>query len=397
MTRVLSSACVVLLVLGAGGRAWAGGKPPIAILGLEVWDNGGGIDPETTRAAKELTTALRDRAKAGTGPYTPVQGGEKELIDEKLLNNCDTEANTCMAAIGNELGAEVLMYGRIWVDKPVQTGQGTYKVSLKLLNVGRKQLANSMVETLPITESTGSKASAHARAWYSKLVEAVTGGTLAIKANIDRGTVIVDEDARGTLASGRLSVSGLSEGRHTLAIEAKDYQRYETSVTVRTGETTVHGVTMVEMSKRPPPGPPETISREGTVTSRGKTNYWKPTFYATTALGVAAGTFTYLSYRSQKDAAKGLTGNESNSGCDGATSGAFENSCKYYKRQVIGWVGVGVFGAAAITSFYMAYFRGGGSEADTKSATGGHRKHRELVVAPVVTPNGGGATLKFDW
>src|SRR5215831_6055939 len=163
MTRVLSSACMLVLLLGLGGRAWAG-KPPIAILGLEVYDNGGGIDPETTRAAKELTTALRDRAKAGTGPYTPVQNGDKELIDEKLLNNCDTEANTCMAAIGSELGADVLMYGRIWVDKPAVSGQGTYKVSLKLLNVKGKQLTNSTVETLPIAESTGSKASAHARA-----------------------------------------------------------------------------------------------------------------------------------------------------------------------------------------------------------------------------------------
>ena len=73
MTRVLSSACVVLLlVLLGGGRAWAAGKPPIAILGLEVFDNGGGIDPETTKAAKELTAALRERAKAGTGPYVPA-------------------------------------------------------------------------------------------------------------------------------------------------------------------------------------------------------------------------------------------------------------------------------------------------------------------------------------
>src|SRR3954471_8899945 len=120
MTRVLSSACVVLLVLGLGGRAGAG-NPPIAILGLEVYDNGSGIDPDTTKAAKELTAALRDRAKAGTGPYVPVPGGDKELIDEKLLNNCDSEAAVCMAAIGTELGAEVLMYGKI--EKSAQGGQ----------------------------------------------------------------------------------------------------------------------------------------------------------------------------------------------------------------------------------------------------------------------------------
>jgi hypothetical protein len=44
----------------------------------------------------------------------------------------------------------------------------------------------------------------------------------------------------------------------------------------------------------------------------------------------------------------------------------------------------------------MAYVRGSGSESETKTARGG-RKHRELVVTPIVTPQGGGATLRFDW
>src|SRR5256885_14783176 len=200
MTRVLPSAGAVLLVLVLGGRGsggWAGGKPPIAILGLEVYDNGSGIDPETTRAAKEITSALRDRAKAGTGPYTPV-GGEKELIDEKLLNNCDSEAPTCMAAIGAEPGAEMLMYGKI--EKATQNGQGVYKVSLKLLHVGRKQLTTSTVETLPASESTGIRASTHAKVWYAKLAGGISGGTLAVKANIDRGTVLLDDEAKGNLA-----------------------------------------------------------------------------------------------------------------------------------------------------------------------------------------------------
>jgi hypothetical protein len=143
----------------------------IAILGLEVYDNGSGIDPETARAARELTAALRDCAKARTGPYRPV-GGEKALIDEKLLNNCDSEAPTCMAAIGNGLGADVLMYGKM--EKATQNGQGVYKVSIKLLSVGRKQLRSSTVETLPVAESTGIRATTHAKAWYAKLAGAVS-------------------------------------------------------------------------------------------------------------------------------------------------------------------------------------------------------------------------------
>src|ERR1044071_1303720 len=265
MPRVLSSACVplLLLLLGLGSRAWAG-KPPIAILGLEVYDNGGGIDPETTKAAKELTAALRDRAKAGTGPFTPVQG-EKELIDEKLINNCDSEAPTCMATIGSGLGAEVLMYGKI--EKATQSGQGVYKVSIKLLSVPRKQLTASTVEPLPVAEASGVKVQTYARTWYSKLAGAGSGGTLVVRANIDRGTVILDEEIKGTLTSGTLTLTGVAEGKHTLAVEGtREYQRYEAQVTVRSGETTTQNVTMVAMPKKLAElRPKETITREGTV------------------------------------------------------------------------------------------------------------------------------------
>jgi PEGA domain len=431
MIRVLSSACVVLAVmLGLGGVARAGGKPPIAILGLEVYDNGGGIDPETTRAAKELTAALRDRAKAGTGPYTPVQGGEKELIDEKLLNNCDSEAPTCMAAIGTELGAEVLMYGRI--EKASQNGQGIYRVSIKLLNVNRKQLASSTVETLPVTDSSGPRASTHAKQWYAKLAGVVTGGTLAIRTNIDRGTVLIDDEARGNLSSGALTVTGIGDGRHTLAIEAQGYQRYETSITVRTGETTPHNVTMVELKKlntviKEPKGPP--VSREGTISATAKPggNVWKPVFYGTAALTAAGAGFTLFEYlQGNSNAGKVTPGTpfverfgsgsptkRVDSGqcdssdiksyapaamdaSDAAAKSNFIKACDNFKLQKIGWIATSVVGVAAIGAFVMAYVRDSGSS-DSQTSARGRRKQRELVVTPILTPNGGGATLKFDW
>jgi hypothetical protein len=45
----------------------------------------------------------------------------------------------------------------------------------------------------------------------------------------------------------------------------------------------------------------------------------------------------------------------------------------------------------------MAYIRDGGNSEVSKTAGRGHRKRRELVVTPVVTRDGGGATLRFDW
>jgi hypothetical protein len=407
MTRVLSSACVVLLLaLLGGGRAWAAGKPPIAILGLEVYDNGGGIDPETTKAAKELTVALRDRAKAGTGPYAPVPGGEKELIDEKLLNNCDSEQPSCMAAIGSELGAEVLMYGKI--EKITQGGQAIYKVSIKLLNVGRKQLASSLVETLPLSESTGVRASTHAKAWYAKLAGGSAGGTVVVRANIDRGTVMLDDDLKGNLASGSLTINGVGEGRHTLAIEAKDFQRYETSITVRNGETLPHSATMIELSKRPlaPTGNP--LSVEGTVGTKSGSNGWKPVFYGATVLTAGAAGFSVFAIiraKAEGDKIKATKADNSrftNNDCPSSSpvpepyKANFEKACDWHKYQQVGWVVTGVAGAAMIGSFVMAYLRDG-DRTETKHALGGHKKRRELAITPIITPEGGGATLQFDW
>jgi hypothetical protein len=416
---------MILVLLGLGGRAWAG-KSPIAILGLEVYDNGGGIDPETTKAAKELTAALRDRAKAGTGPFTPVQG-EKELIDEKLLNNCDSEAPTCMAAIGSGLGAEVLMYGKI--EKASQGGQGVYRVSIKLLNVTRKQLAASTVETLPVGDATGVRAQTYARTWYAKLAGAGSGGTLVIRANIDRGTVLVDEDVKGTLASGTLTLTGVAEGKHTLAVEGtREYQRYEAQITIRAGETTTQTVTMVPMPKKlAEMQPKQTLTREGTVTQLPpKGNLWKPVFYGAVVGTAAAGGFTLYEWvqgnrnadKIDKDGAfntmvgtpvgsdgKKQVGNDQ---CGGTKVDAFRqmspndadlkhftDACNNVKYQKVGWVVTGVLGAATIGSFIMAYLRD--SSPSEKVTDRGHRKHRQLVVTPIATPDGGGATLRFDW
>ncbi len=398
MIRALSSACVVLLLLTTGGKAWAGGKSPIAILGLEVYDNGSGIDPETTRAAKEVTAALRDRAKAGTGPYTPV-ASEKELIDEKLLNNCDTEAAVCMAAIGTELQAEAVLYGKI--EKVTKTNPPTYQVSLKLLNVTRKQLVSSTVETLPLTAATGTGPSTYAKAWYAKLVGINTGGTVVVKANVDRGTVLIDEEAKGNLASGTLTLSSVPEGRHTIAIEAKDYQRYETSITVHNGETLPHNATLVEMSKRTAkttktpksPATGEPSSKEEAVATSSGSNLWKPVFYGSAVLAAGAIGFTYYEYKKANDTAPPGTNDGQ---CGSNMSSNLTEACHHNDLNKVGWVVSSVLGAATIGAFYMAFIRDRG-HSETRTASGSHRKRREFAITPIVTPDGGGATLRFDW
>jgi hypothetical protein len=100
--------------------------------------------------AKQLTAWLR--MSASNSPFALAPYGDKELINEKLLNNCDDEALLCMAVIGSDVGADVLMYGHI--ERREQDGQTVFKVSLKVLSVAGKSVSNSMIETVPLGELT---------------------------------------------------------------------------------------------------------------------------------------------------------------------------------------------------------------------------------------------------
>jgi ornithine cyclodeaminase/alanine dehydrogenase-like protein (mu-crystallin family) len=112
----------------------------IAILGLEPMHH---VDLQFTT---DLTEALRTRAKTGIGAYELAPDTNRELIDEKLLNNCDNEETGCMSAIGAGLGADVIMYGR------VELGGGGYAVTLKILDVNKKRVERSLTRTIPFPD-----------------------------------------------------------------------------------------------------------------------------------------------------------------------------------------------------------------------------------------------------
>ena len=173
MSRALSLTCTALVLLGLGGSAFAA-KPSIAVLGLEVVDLNGTPTPADTQAAKELSDGLRARAKAGTGPYQLAPGSDKELIDQKLLNNCDDEKPSCMSAIGNQLGADILMFGRL-------EKQGRqYQVSMKVLDVGRKTVLKTSSDMIPVGEASGAALQGWAKKIYAKLTGESAGGTIVV-------------------------------------------------------------------------------------------------------------------------------------------------------------------------------------------------------------------------
>lgn len=155
-----------LLIVGlscVASIASAAPKPKAAMLGLEVVVAKGKPDKETVRVATELTVAVRTRIKAGTGPWAFAPGSERELLDEKLLNNCETEAPACMAVIGVNLGADILVYGK------VEKKSADYAVSLKVLDVAAKKQLIAWADVLPAADAKGVKLLEFAKKGFGRI------------------------------------------------------------------------------------------------------------------------------------------------------------------------------------------------------------------------------------
>jgi hypothetical protein len=216
----------------ASSDASAQNKPSVAVLGLEVIDDGTGIDPQTTDLAKMLTQTLREGTRQDVSPYRLAPNSEKELLEVKLLSGCANEARACMAQIGRDLGANWLIYGKI---EKRETG---YQVTLKLLKVDTTAMERVTTEVIPFADNDEKTIKQNwGRSLYKRLTGIPDQGNLTIQANVDQGRVFVDGQLATTLRRGRARIDGLVEGRHTVAIEAEGHTRYEANVDIGPGAT----------------------------------------------------------------------------------------------------------------------------------------------------------------
>lgn len=411
MTRALSLTCLVLAVLG--GSAWAG-KPTIGVLGLEVVDSSGTPTPADTQVAHELTVELRNRAQLGSGPYTLQPGADKELIDEKLLSNCDTEDKVCMSSIGTNLNVDKLLFGKI-------EKQGkAYSVTLKLLDAKHKQWEKSVPNVLiPLSQASG----ASLKSWAKKIYGDMTGsgsstGTIVVRvANADRGTILINHEARGNITNGSGQVSGLEEGKYSLEIESQGFKPYSQEVTVH-GDSQTIPVTLDKVDSggdngigpggTGPIGPGEGVVDHGGGSNGSST--WRKVFYGSVAVGLAGGGL-WIGGKHVIDAASDrlcAIGGYSdpkfgmpqcqNVPSDSAAAIQHEND-RGDKGRLMTYIGGATAiaaGGLALVALYEGFIAKHGST--TEHAMRGHRVHRDrFVVTPIVSPDGGGATLQLSW
>jgi hypothetical protein len=378
MKKAFSSLCLFVLLICSAGSALAD-RPKLAVLGLEVAPGPGGtVDPATTQIAKDITNGLRTRAQGGASPYMLAPNSNKELTDEKLLMSCDNEGKDCMAVIGAGLAADMLLYGR------VERKGEQYRVTLKLLDVKAKTVTQAADET-PV----GGAPVGAVKRLYGKLVGETGGGTLVIVAHVSGGAgvdgkVMIDDDHVGDLAGGKLTATA-GEGRHTVAIEAGGYRRYEEKVTIHSGQQTKLEVSLVERGAASPV--------VATPSSSASTTPWKVTFGAGVAVAALSGAFAAYAHSkvSPPEAATATPVGSGDCGKSDTEIGplvknlkAFRDSCTWNTRTNYAFVGVGVGAAAAVIGAIM-WYRGAKTE------------EHAIALAPVITPDQAGAALSFRW
>jgi hypothetical protein len=404
--RLLRFATLAALTLAALA-APAAAKPRLAILGLEVV---GDIDTEQARMAQQLTTALRERASAGTGPYQLARGGPRELVDEKLMNNCANEAMACMAPIGAALGADVLMYGHL---ERVDSG---YHLTLKLLRVDTRTPLAAIAEVVPLAELKTDLRGVGKRA-YAR-VTATGEGTVTVRiANVDRATVYLDDQPVGTTASGLLTIA-VPEGRHKLTVVPSDkrLRRHEQTVMVNAGDARNIPLELGPAPRAAPAGAPAAAPRRdrdaalaaelrrertGAVSEAESRTGWRALAVAGAAVGVAGGGVWIYGWTRINEAEEKLCATR---GSDGACEKPPKEltdiwNPKGERGKHLTWGGatlVGVGGALGLYGAYRGFFA---RRERPAPATAGRstRPRRTLTVTPVVSSDGGGATVRFDW
>ncbi|WP_045119722.1 PEGA domain-containing protein [Haliangium ochraceum] len=396
----------VLAALAVATTAYAQSKPAVAILGLEVIDNGSGIDPETTGLAKLLTQALRERTRLDTSPYRLAPNSEKALLELKLLSGCADEARNCMATIGRELRADWLVYGKI---ERRDTG---FQVTLRLLNVDTMAMERVTTEVIPFADNNPPAIN---NKWSRVLFNRLTGipeqGNLEIAANAGQGRVFVDGQLATTLRDGSTRIDGLAEGKHAVVIEAEGYARYETSVTIGAGQTESLDAQLMELSA---PGAPAGEERSGGF---ARTMTWVSGAVALAAGGGLA--FSGYKVRGFKSDSEKFAKANNSSAPDGYDKqkdhcGSENSSLDWgdredeYKRicdggeqyQNLSFVFGGVAAAAGVATVvfaYMGYFGDDDSSAERVSGKPGKRKERTVQFTPTITPDyvGGGVVIEF--
>jgi hypothetical protein len=419
MKRVVSLVClfVIAAVVTAAPRA-ASAKPSVAVLGLELRDDGSGIDERSATIARLLTEALRRRARAASGPYTLMAGSDKELGDAILFGGCkDSSDKECIIKIGAEMGTDFLIYGSL-----SKQGKG-FQVALTLLDIGKKQV-RTLPDTIPASDTGDIALERWGKSLYGRLTGQSSKGSLVVTANVQTGQVFINGRREDDLVNGKAKISGIDEGQVKIRVESSG-EITEQMVKINAGEETAVDIRLQQKTGigdgvggpglggdgsdagGSGDGIGKNISIEGGVSEGRPGGAWRKVFWGSTIVaGVAGGVWAY-SFAQYKFLNDNKYGNEfcgkeetipaADLARNGPPNSDFHSSCSALDRTwIVGPVTIGAVAIAGV-AFYMGYIRPP-NPAETRTQTGRRKsKSSPVTFTPVVTPDGAGATMRIDW
>jgi hypothetical protein len=392
----------------------ASAKPKVAILGIEV-TGGGATDEKTIEAAKQITKELRREANRPSGNFEVAPDTQKDLLEIKMLSDCSDEGRRCMSEIGQQLGAQRLIYGKL------ERKKGRYEVSLKLLNTESRELEEQVTESISFDDMTaGDALSRRARAIYAKLSGAPVEAGLSITANAERGSVLVDGKIKTNLSAGSAHLA-LSPGDHTIAIEAEGYAKYETEVTAEAGATATLRAQLVELESGDGDGDDGDGDDDGGARPGSG---WRMAFWTGVVVtGAAGAAWTYSGFKVLSSEDDLNDASESAAMPEGAvldSKGNYEDACRDFKgtngagagdvndaceagrrhRNLVNYAFMPVTIAGALFSafaLYKGYIAPGGSSSSEREARRRARRKNPIVVAPSIGPDlvGAGIAIEF--
>jgi hypothetical protein len=233
---------VLSLIAAISGNAVAADNT-IAVLGVEATDGA----PDAVAAA--LTDALRQRASGERGMRL-VPG--KDLIEVKLIFSCPDEAPSCMADAGKSLGASKMIFGSV-----KKSLGDSYVVTLKLLDVGRKQIDNWVAEPVSRAQATPGAVRQPVQKWFAQLTGQSAMGTVRIRGDVPGTAVALDGAPVGVIGSDDLVLNGIPAGRREILASKPGYPPVRREVNVVAGSSADVVIEMAATAQAPPatPGP----------------------------------------------------------------------------------------------------------------------------------------------
>jgi hypothetical protein len=239
---ISSLLALFLLTSGAASGIAHAADNSIAVLGIEATDGA----PESVAAL--VTDALRQRATSERGMRL-VPG--RDLVDIKLIFSCPDEAPTCMADAARNLGAGRMIFGSV-----KRAPGDSYVMTLKMLDVGRRQVVAWVAEPLSRAQASPGAVRGPVEKWFATLTGQSATGTVRVRGDVPGTAVALDGAPVGVLGTRELVLSNVPAGRREILASKAGYAPVRKEFTVTAGSSVDVNLELASGASVEPPARP---------------------------------------------------------------------------------------------------------------------------------------------